>query len=72
MRQQYDKGATPVTLRAIAADAGVNPAMIIRHFGSKADLFGASVQLGFDTIDLAGVRRNGIGREFIRRTGRGC
>jgi AcrR family transcriptional regulator len=58
----YDKA----TVRAIAADAGVDPAMVIRHFGSKADLFAASVQLGFVDIDLTGVPAEHMGRELIR------
>ena len=53
----YDKA----TLRAIAADAGADPAMIIRYFGSKAGLFAAAVQVGFAGIDLAGVSRDLIG-----------
>jgi AcrR family transcriptional regulator len=60
----YDKA----TLRAIAADAGVDAAMIIRYFGGKADLFAAAVQVGFTDIDLTGIPRDQIGREFIRRT----
>ncbi|WP_432190611.1 TetR family transcriptional regulator [Streptomyces sp. Tue6028] len=58
----YDKA----TVRAIAADAGVDPAMVMRHFGSKADLFGAAVQLGFEVIDLTRVPRDGMGTALIR------
>jgi AcrR family transcriptional regulator len=61
-------GYDHATLRAIAADAGVDPSMIIRHFGSKAELFAAAVQIGFTSIDLAGIPGDRIGREFIRRT----
>jgi len=60
----YDKA----TLRAIAGDAHVDPALIIRHFGSKAGLFAAAVQVGFASIDLTGIPRDQIGREFARRT----
>lgn len=34
----YDKA----TIRAIAADAGIDPSMVIRYYGSKAELFEAS------------------------------
>ncbi len=59
----YDR----TTVRAIAADAGVDPAMVIRHFGSKSDLFAASVRLGFVDIDLTGIPADQVGRELIRR-----
>lgn len=60
----YDK----TTLRLVAKDAGVDAAMIIRYFGSKADLFAASVDVGFAAIDLAGLPVRRRGREFVRRT----
>jgi AcrR family transcriptional regulator len=60
----YDKA----TIRAIAADAGVDPAMVIRHFGSKADLFAIAVDIGFTGIDLAGVPAGQLGPAFIRAT----
>lgn len=37
----YDRS----TLRRIAGDAGVDPALVIHYFGSKEDLFAASVEL---------------------------
>lgn len=40
----YDKA----TIRAIAADAGIDASMVIRYYGSKAELFDASA-----AIDLA-------------------
>ncbi|MFC4909153.1 TetR/AcrR family transcriptional regulator [Actinomadura gamaensis] len=40
----YDRA----TIRAIAADAGIDPSMVIRYFGSKAALYTAA-----STIDLA-------------------
>lgn len=61
-------GYDNTTLRAIAADAGVDAALIIRHFGSKAALFAAAVQTGFTSIDLRGVPPDRIGREFIHAT----
>lgn len=34
-----ESGFAAVTVRAIAADAGVDPSLVIRHFGSKEALF---------------------------------
>lgn len=41
-------GYEKTTIRAIAADAGIDPSMVIRYYGSKAELFEASA-----AIDLA-------------------
>ncbi|MBU8819839.1 TetR/AcrR family transcriptional regulator [Mycolicibacterium goodii] len=50
-QQGYDK----TTLRAIAADAGVDPAMVLYLFGSKADLFRESLRLILDPDILLGA-----------------
>ena len=42
------KGFSGATIRAIAADAGVDPALVHHYFGSKDDLFLASLQIGVD------------------------
>jgi len=44
----YDRA----TVRAIASRAGVDPAMIKHHFGSKQGLFAAAVALPFNPADL--------------------
>jgi AcrR family transcriptional regulator len=38
-RRFWRDGYSATTVRAIAQDAGVDPAMVIRHFGSKEKLF---------------------------------
>src|SRR6201991_3449763 len=40
------------TLRAVAADVGVDPALVIRYFGSKQDLFAAAAEFTIDLPDL--------------------
>jgi AcrR family transcriptional regulator len=47
------EGYEKTTLRAIARDAHVDPAMVLYLFGSKADLFRESLQLIFDPQALA-------------------
>lgn len=42
------RGLDSTTVRAIAARAGVDPAMIAHHFGSKQQLFLAALDLPFD------------------------
>ncbi|MEW9556506.1 TetR family transcriptional regulator [Nonomuraea sp. NPDC050783] len=61
-RDGYDKA----TIRAIAADAGVSAAMVVRYFGSKADLFALSTRAGFLSLDLTDVPRQEVGRRFAR------
>ena len=43
-----ERGYVATSLRAIAADAGVDAALIIHFFGSKANLLAAAVQWPFD------------------------
>jgi AcrR family transcriptional regulator len=59
-------GYERTTVRAVAADAGVTAAMVIRYYGSKAALFAASTHAGFATLDVAGVAPDEIGRRFAR------
>lgn len=39
-----EKGFERTTIRAVAAAAGVDPALVMQYFGSKRDLFGQAVQ----------------------------
>src|SRR5919107_1947140 len=45
-------GYDQVTVRAIAAEAGVDPALISYYFGSKKGLFGAAMALVANPADL--------------------
>lgn len=40
-----EHGFKSATIRRIATGAGVDPALVIHYFGSKADLFAAAIQL---------------------------
>jgi AcrR family transcriptional regulator len=48
-------GYERTTLRAVAADVGVDPALVIRYFGSKQELFAAAVDFTIDLPDLSDV-----------------
>lgn len=51
-----ERGFEAVTVRQIAAAAGVDPAMIGHHFGSKAALFRAVLDIGVDPgVEIAAV-----------------
>jgi AcrR family transcriptional regulator len=45
-------GYARVTMRAVADEAGVDPALISYHFGSKKGLFGACMQLPVNPADV--------------------
>lgn len=46
------KGYDGASIRAVAAKARVDPALVPHFFGSKAGLFAASLELPFDPADL--------------------
>ena len=49
------EGYEGATIRAIAAEASINPAMVIRYYGSKEGLFAAVAKLDFKALSLTGV-----------------
>ncbi|MEU4371653.1 TetR family transcriptional regulator [Micromonospora chersina] len=51
-RRFADDGYESTTVRAIAADAGVDPSMVIRYFTSKADLFYAVAAAELPPLDM--------------------
>jgi AcrR family transcriptional regulator len=53
------KGYTATTLRAVARDARVDPALIVHHFGSKEVLFRRSMQLPLDPAAIVGLIKTG-------------
>jgi AcrR family transcriptional regulator len=51
-RAQFaDRGYTAATLRSVAQAAGVHPALIHHHFGSKEQLYNAALSLPVDPIE---------------------
>lgn len=63
-------GYAATTLRALAARAGVDPALIAHYFGSKSQLFQAAVRAPLnprrETAALRGVPPNRLGGELLR------
>jgi AcrR family transcriptional regulator len=52
-RQFAEHGYDRTTLRNVAAEAGVDPALVVHFFGSKQGLFLAGVELPFEPEELA-------------------
>ncbi|MCW2757990.1 MAG: putative transcriptional regulator, TetR family protein [Nocardioidaceae bacterium] len=51
-------GFERTTIRKIAGDAGIDPALVMRYFGSKEGLFAAAAEFRVDLPDLAEVPRD--------------
>ncbi|WP_099023743.1 TetR/AcrR family transcriptional regulator [Mycolicibacterium palauense] len=55
-RAQFgSNGFECTTIRSIASEAGVDPALVMHYFGNKAQLFAEASRLEIDFPDLAGV-----------------
>jgi AcrR family transcriptional regulator len=55
-RAQFgERGFERTTIRSIASAAGVDPALVMHYFGTKAQLFASASQLTITFPDLAGV-----------------
>ena len=57
----YDRA----TIRAIAADAGIDPALVMRYFGTKAKLFAAAAEFDLRLPDLTAVPRGSVGSVLV-------
>ena len=73
-RRRFGKqGYDGTTIRGIAADAGVNPALVHHFYGTKERLFAAAMRLPVvpsEIITLVlGAERDRLGEEFGRRLG---
>jgi AcrR family transcriptional regulator len=60
-------GYERTTLRAVAADVGVDPALVIRYFGSKQDLFAAAAEFTLDLPDLSKVDPDKVAEALLPR-----
>ncbi|WP_336086594.1 TetR/AcrR family transcriptional regulator [Nocardia sp. SSK8] len=60
-------GYAKATIRAIAADAEIDPSMVMRYFGSKDGLFAAAVAIDLDLPDLAAAPPDALGETLVRR-----
>ena len=64
-----DHGFAGTTIRAVAADAGVDPALVHHFYGSKDDLFAAAVALPINPDLLPAVVAGdpaAVGERFVR------
>ncbi|MBY8873520.1 TetR family transcriptional regulator [Micromonospora sp. PLK6-60] len=58
----YDRA----TIRAIAADARIDPSMVMRYYGSKEALFAAAAEVDLRLPDLTAVPPEQVGEALVR------
>lgn len=59
-------GFKRTTIRAVAADAGIDPAMVMRYFGSKEQLFQVATTVELGLPDLTAVPAEQAGEHLVR------
>ncbi|MFF4553680.1 TetR/AcrR family transcriptional regulator [Streptomyces sp. NPDC001422] len=64
-------GFERTTIRAVAADAEIDPSMVMRYYGNKAQLLDAALDIDLDLPDLSAVpaadRAEALVRHFLHR-----
>jgi AcrR family transcriptional regulator len=60
------EGFERTTIRAVATDAGIDPSMVMRYYGSKDGLFAAATDVELQLPDLREVPRSRLGDALIR------
>jgi AcrR family transcriptional regulator len=56
-----ESGYDGTTIRTVAADASIDPSMVIRYFGSKDGLFAAATAVDLELPDLTAIPRDQVG-----------
>lgn len=62
-----ERGYEGTTIRAVAAEAGIDPSMVMRYYGSKDGLFAAAVDVELDLPDLAAADPGTVGELLTRQ-----
>ena len=60
-----ESGFERATIRAIAADADIDPSMVMRYFGNKDQLFAAAADFDLQIPDLSDVDREQLGSRLV-------
>lgn len=58
-------GYERATIRSIAADAAIDPSMVMRYFGNKEKLFAAAAEFDLQLPRLAGLERDDVGARLV-------
>jgi AcrR family transcriptional regulator len=60
-----ESGFERATIRAIAADANIDPSMVMRYFGNKDQLFAAAADFDLQIPDLSDVDHGHLGSRLV-------
>ena len=60
-----ESGFDRTTIRAVAADADIDPSMVMRYFGTKAQLFDAAADFDLQIPDFSAVDRDELGARLV-------
>jgi AcrR family transcriptional regulator len=55
------RGYEATTIRAVAAEAGIDPSMVMRYYGNKEGLFAAAIDLDLHLPDPSTLERSCVG-----------
>jgi AcrR family transcriptional regulator len=67
-REQFAAGGyQAATIRAIAAAAGIDPALVMRYYGNKEGLFAAAAEFDLRLPDLGALPRSQVGAALVTR-----
>ncbi len=58
-------GYDAATIRAIAAAAGIDPAMVMRYFGNKEKLFAVAAEFDLRLPDLSAMPKRAVGAALV-------
>jgi AcrR family transcriptional regulator len=58
-------GFERATIRAIAADANIDPSMVMRYYGNKEGLFAAAAEFDLRLPDLSGAPPDELGERLV-------
>jgi AcrR family transcriptional regulator len=58
-------GFERATIRAIAADANIDPSMVMRYFGNKDQLFAAAADFDLELPDFSDTDRDTLGARLV-------
>ena len=65
-REQFAaSGYQAATIRAIAAAAGIDPALVMRYYGNKEGLFAAAAEFDLRLPDLGALPRSAVGSALV-------
>lgn len=65
-RRLASAGYAGTTIRAVAAEAGIDPSMVMRYYGSKAGLVSAAIDVDLRLPDVSGEPRGQAGETLAR------